>query len=134
MNLLRPLMAVVCLALASTAARANGWEWYAAHVHRTGKCGFGREVGASFYDSGTRTASGEPFVLSQMTAASRDDGGWPMGSHVTVHNPSTGRTVTVRINDRGPWGPAWAAGVRLDLSPAAFRALGMTQSGWVCAQ
>ena len=130
----RRMTAVLCLALACSPARAGGWDYFAAHVHPTGKCGGMREVGASFYDSGTRTASGEPFVLSAMTAASREPGGWPMGAHVSVRNPLNGRSVTVRINDRGPWGPAWSAGVRLDLSPAAFRALGMRQSGWVCAQ
>ena len=57
-----------------------------------------------------------------------------MGSLVHVSNPLTGRSVSVRINDAGPWGAAWNVGVRLDLSPAAFRALGMSQSGWVCAQ
>lgn len=126
-------MAALWLALASTAAQAAGWGWFAAHIHPTGKCGFGREVGASYYDTGTRTASGEPFVRSAMTAASRP-GGFAMGSLVHVSNPLTGRSVSVRINDAGPWGAAWNVGVRLDLSPAAFRALGMSQSGWVCAQ
>lgn len=123
---------IVCLAL-SSCAYAGGWRYFHDHVRPTGRCGFGREVGASFYNSGYRTASGELFNVNALTAASRP-GGFAMGSSVHVSNPMTGRSVTVRINDAGPWGEAWAYGVRLDLSPAAFRALGMTQSGWVCAQ
>lgn len=124
---------VGCFAM-SSCAHAQGWRWFAEHVHRTGQCGGVREVAASFYNTGTRTADGEPFIHSALTAASRPNGGWPMGAHVAIRNPQTGRSVTVRINDAGPWGEAWSVGVRLDLSPAAFRALGMTQSGWVCAE
>lgn len=115
-------------------SHAQGWEYFRLHVHPTGQCGGTREVGASYYDTGKWTASGEPFIHSALTAASRTPGGWAIGEHVTVHNPRTGRTVTVRINDHGPFGAAWNAGVRLDLSPAAFRALGMSASEWVCAQ
>lgn len=128
-----PPAAALAFVLATSAAQARGWDWFAAHVRPTGGCVGAREVGASFYDSGTRTASGERFDRSAMTAASRP-GGWPMGATVRVTNPKTGRSVTVRVNDAGPWGAAWAAGVRLDLSPAAFRALGMTQSDFVCAE
>ncbi|WP_349644887.1 septal ring lytic transglycosylase RlpA family protein [Bradyrhizobium sp. Leo170] len=47
---------------------------------------------------GDRTASGERMNPSAMTAAHRSR---PFGSHVTVTSHSTGRSVTVRINDRG---------------------------------
>ncbi|MDE5457915.1 hypothetical protein GWE18_34925 [Bradyrhizobium sp. CSA112] len=45
----------------------------------------------------------------------------PFGSHVTVTSRSTGRTVTVRINDRGPF----VRGRCIDLSNGAARAFGM---------
>jgi peptidoglycan lytic transglycosylase len=74
---------------------------------------------ASHYGySGGQTASGEPMNPSAMTAAHRTK---PVGSHVTVTLPSTGRSVTVRINDRGPF----VKGRCIDLSTGAVRALGM---------
>lgn len=115
-------------------AQAAGWHWFADHVRPTGLCGSAREIAVSFYNTGIRTASGEPFIHSRLTAASRMPGGFAMGSYVHLRHPRTGHRVTVRINDAGPWGEAWRAGVRLDLSPAAFRALGLTQSAWVCAE
>ena len=44
-----------------------------------------------------------------------------MGSRVTVHNKSNGRSVTVRINDRGPY----VTGRVIDLSPGAAHVIGM---------
>lgn len=67
---------------------------------------------------GKRTASGERMNPHAMTAAHRTR---PFGSHVTVTNINNGRSVTVRINDRGPF----VAGRCIDLSPAAARAIGM---------
>jgi rare lipoprotein A len=55
---------------------------------------------------------------SAMTAAHKS---LPMGSIVTVHNKRNGRSVTVRINDRGPY----VSGRVIDLSPAAARVIGM---------
>ncbi|MGW0805135.1 septal ring lytic transglycosylase RlpA family protein [Nonomuraea sp. NPDC002799] len=78
--------------------------------------------GASFYDEPQMTASGERFNPSAMTAAHKT---LPLGSKVRVINPNSGASVTVRINDRGPY-----AGDRcLDLSAAAFSAIGNTDSG-----
>ncbi len=57
-----------------------------------------------------------------MTAAHKT---LPLGSMVKVTNPATGKTVTVRINDRGPY----IGGRCLDLSQAAFAAIGNTGSG-----
>jgi rare lipoprotein A len=67
---------------------------------------------------GSRTASGERMNPSAMTAAHRSR---PFGSHVTVTSHSTGRSVTVRINDRGPF----VKGRCIDLSNGAAHALGM---------
>ncbi|WP_308164184.1 septal ring lytic transglycosylase RlpA family protein [Nonomuraea sediminis] len=78
--------------------------------------------GASFYNEGQMTASGERFNPSAMTAAHKT---LPLGSKVRVINPSSGKSVIVRINDRGPY----VGGRCLDLSEAAFDAIGNTGSG-----
>ena len=73
---------------------------------------------------GGRTASGERMNASAMTAAHRSR---PFGSYVTVTSNSTGRSVTVRINDRGPF----VRGRCIDLSHGAARVLGMSGIGVV---
>ncbi|MFI6291777.1 septal ring lytic transglycosylase RlpA family protein [Nonomuraea sp. NPDC050790] len=78
--------------------------------------------GASFYGEPQMTASGERFNPSAMTAAHKT---LPLGSRVRVTNPNNGDSVTVRINDRGPY----VGGRCLDLSEAAFDAIGNTGAG-----
>jgi len=68
---------------------------------------------------GRKTASGERMNPYAMTAAMRAP--VPFGSIKRVRNLSTGRTVTVRINDRGPF----VKGRCIDLSYGAARAIGM---------
>ncbi|HKN01536.1 MAG TPA: septal ring lytic transglycosylase RlpA family protein [Candidatus Binataceae bacterium] len=84
-----------------------------------------REVRASYQGSaqaGRLTASGEPYDPNGFTAASRT---LPIGSSVIVTNSATGRSVKVRINDRGPY-----AGSRsLDLSKRAAEKIGLTSKG-----
>jgi rare lipoprotein A len=70
------------------------------------------------YESG-RTASGEPAAPGGLTAAHRS---LPFGTQVRVTNTRNGRSVVVRINDRGPY----AAGRIIDLTPAAAHALGFS--------
>ncbi|MEB3211276.1 MAG: septal ring lytic transglycosylase RlpA family protein [Leptolyngbyaceae bacterium] len=80
---------------------------------------------ASWYGPGfhgRRSASGEVFNQHAMTAAHRT---LPFGTLVRVTNMTTGASVIVRINDRGPFG----GGRVLDLSAGAARAIGMIQSG-----
>jgi len=80
---------------------------------------------ASWYGPGFHgqaTASGETYDQYELTAAHRT---WPLGTRALVTNQQNGRTVTVRINDRGPY-----VGDRvLDLSYAAARELDMLQDG-----
>src|ERR1700722_9756080 len=75
------------------------------------------EVGlATWYGSqfaGKKTANGERFDPRAMTAAHRH---LPFGTWVDVRRPDTGRSVRVRINDRGPWGDSRRV---IDLSRAA---------------
>lgn len=77
---------------------------------------------ASFYgnESGSKTASGERFDENALTAAHRS---LPFGTRLRVHH--RGRSVVVRINDRGPF----IKGRVLDLSKGAARAVGLTASG-----
>jgi len=72
---------------------------------------------ASHY-SGGRTANGEHMRASAMTAAHRS---LPFGTMVRVTNRHNGRSVVVRINDRGPF----IRGRVIDLSTAAARGIGM---------
>jgi rare lipoprotein A len=66
-----------------------------------------------------KTASGEPANPHKLTAAHRT---LPFGSHVQVVNKRNGKSVTVRINDRGPF----VRGRVIDLTPAAANALGFS--------
>lgn len=86
------------------------------------------EVGeASWYGPGFRgkpTASGEPFRPRRRTAAHKT---LPLGTVVVVERLDTGRTVRVRINDRGPY----VDGRIIDLSKRAARRLHMLDEGVV---
>jgi rare lipoprotein A len=77
---------------------------------------------ASFYTEGTRTASGEKFDANELTAAHPT---LPFGTRLRVTNVATGRSVTVRVNDRGPYIP----GRVVDVSYSAADALGMVGRG-----
>ena len=134
--MLLALFVIVVPSLASAPAQAQGWEYFRAHNHKTGKCGGAREVAASVYNEpGKRTFTGQPFQAHLLRVAVPKIDGWPMGSSIHVTNPRNGRSVTVIANDRLPHtGESFRSGVRLDLTPAAHRALGMTASDWVCAR
>ena len=78
-------------------------------------------VAATWYGNefrGSRTASGEVFNPEGLTAAHKS---LPFGTCLVVGNPRTGRSVIVRVNDRGPF----TEGMTLDLSAGAARVIGM---------
>ena len=77
---------------------------------------------ASFYGHQSRTASGEKFNAGELTAAHRT---LPFGTRVRVTNVATGQSVSVRINDRGPF----IAGRVVDVSLSAAEVLGMVDRG-----
>ena len=85
-----------------------------------------RETGtASFYGTelaGRRTASGERYDPAGLTAAHPT---LPLGARVTVVAVASGRSVTVEVNDRGPF----TGGRLIDLSLRAAQALGIVRSG-----
>ena len=80
---------------------------------------------ASYYHdkfNGRKTASGDIFSNSKMTAANRT---LPFGTKVKVTNLRSGKSVIVEINDRGPF----SRGRVIDISHAAAREIGMHRSG-----
>ncbi|HEX7366382.1 MAG TPA: septal ring lytic transglycosylase RlpA family protein [Pelobium sp.] len=80
---------------------------------------------ASYYAdkfNGRKTASGEKFRNSKLTAAHKT---LPFGTKVKVTNLRNGQSVKVTINDRGPF----VAGRIIDLSKKAARKIGITKEG-----
>jgi rare lipoprotein A len=77
---------------------------------------------ASFYKSGKRTANGERYNPMGLTAAHRK---LPFGTRVKVTNLRNGKSVIVRINDRGPF----IRGRVMDLSLGAAKVIGLHKSG-----
>jgi rare lipoprotein A len=77
---------------------------------------------ASFYSEGAKTANGEKFDPGGLTAASPN---LPFGTRLRVTNVSNGRSVVVRVNDRGPFVP----GRVVDVSYSAAETLGMVGRG-----
>ncbi|SRR5712691_119311 len=95
---------LVCLACTVTAAQRQQEESGIAAIH-SGKSG--------------KTASGEAFNPENLTAAHRS---LPFGTMVRVTNNQNGRSIVVRINERGPFTRRRV----IDLTPAAARALGFS--------
>ncbi len=93
-----------------------------------GDSGESRAIGggmASYYGAGFAgrpTASGERFNPGALTAAHRT---LPFGTRIKVTNPRNGRSVVVRVNDRGPFSRARV----IDLSQEAARQIGLIQQG-----
>ncbi|WP_431821103.1 septal ring lytic transglycosylase RlpA family protein [Burkholderia sp. F1] len=85
-----------------------------------------RQTGrASWYGRGfhgRRTANGERFNMNAFTAAHRT---LPLASYIRVTNPSNGKWVVVKVNDRGPY----KRGRVLDLSYAAAKVIGLVHAG-----
>lgn len=77
---------------------------------------------ASWYALTSRTASGEMMNPAKLTAAHKT---LPFGTKLKVTNPNNGKTVIVRINDRGPF----TRGRSLDLSKAAAQKIGLISRG-----
>jgi rare lipoprotein A len=98
-------------ALAAAPAQANP------NAAQTGMASY---YGPKFH--GKRTASGERFNQNAMTAAHRTA---PFGSQIRVTNLASGKSVVVRVNDRGPF----IRGRIVDVSTVAARQLGLVQRG-----
>jgi rare lipoprotein A len=96
----------------------------APRVAAPGGCA-GQRVISAWYHEGKRTASGARFDPNGLTAAHRT---FAFGTRLNVVNPRNGKSVTVTVNDRGPF----VRGVSLDLSRGAAMAIGMRGTGAVC--
>lgn len=100
----------------------------AAHIHRpnashkTVDTKIASQGVASFYSDQQETASGEKFDGHELTAAHPT---LPFGTRLRVTDVKTGRSVTVRVNDRGPYVP----GRIVDVSYSAAQSLGMIGKG-----
>ena len=92
----------------------------AAEERDSAQFGIATWYGSEFH--GLETASGEIFDMFQLTAAHRE---LPMGTLVLVTHLENQKSVVVRINDRGPV----PTSAMIDLSYAAAKQLGMTESG-----
>ena len=84
--------------------------------------GSGSRQVASFYSHDSGTASGEKFDPQELTAAHRT---LPFGTRLRVTNLANGRSVLVRVNDRGPF----VRGRTVDVSASAAQELKMTERG-----
>lgn len=118
--MLRPFALVGCLALLAGCSTTS----YDSDSEVSGR-GYRAEGTASYYGRahhGKRTASGERFDQNALTAAHRT---LAFGTRVKVTNLDNGRSVVVRINDRGPFG----RGRIIDVSKAAAEQLNMLRSG-----
>ncbi|HLP70077.1 MAG TPA: septal ring lytic transglycosylase RlpA family protein [Rhizobium sp.] len=103
--------------IATVAAIAAFGAFAPAQASAKSSCG-----GASWYALHSRTASGERMNPSLLTAAHKS---FRFGTKLKVTNANNGRSVVVRINDRGPF----IRGRVLDLSKAAAQNIGMVRSG-----
>lgn len=99
--------------------RAAAFALFVVGVIATGTIDSFAQSGIASVYSGGRTANGEHAHAQGMTAAHRP---WPFGTRVRVTNRRTGRSVVVRINDRG----TFVRGRVIDMTPAAARAIGFS--------
>ena len=118
--LLLVCMAVALLTACAPHPKAQG------QVERRAFVGLASYYGPGFH--GNETASGETFDQRAMTAAHRT---LPLGTVVRVTNLENGRTVVVRINDRGPYGRNFRKGTIIDLSRGAAQQLRFIKNGLV---
>lgn len=119
---------VATLALSTAATATPSVNSTQSDVSVASKQLIAQSVGqASFYgnqpgEGGSLTANGERYNPGGLTAAHRT---LPFGTKVRVTSPNTGKSVVVRINDRGPF----IGGRIIDLSVGAARSIGLTSSG-----
>ncbi|AJY65810.1 rare lipoA family protein [Burkholderia glumae LMG 2196 = ATCC 33617] len=105
---------------ASHASLSNAKPIDAADISDFRQTGRASWYGRAFH--GRRTANGDRFDMNELTAAHRT---LPLSSYVKVINQANGKSVVVKINDRGPF----KRGRVLDLSYAAAKVIGLVRSG-----
>jgi rare lipoprotein A len=102
-------------------AFANAHKHFTTHTQTARRTGASYAL-ASFYGEDSQTASGEQFNPNELTAAHRT---LPFGTRLRVTNVTNGRSVIVRVNDRGPF----IRGRAVDVSSSAAERLGMIDQG-----
>jgi len=119
MKIIKPMVLVSALALGAfpLATTVNAQDTVAVVQTLSGTASW---YGGKFH--GRRTANGETYNQHALTAAHRY---LPFGTEVVVTNQNNGRSVVVRINDRGPF----SGGRIIDLSHQAASQIGMINSG-----
>ena len=119
MKIIKPMVLVSALALGAfpLATTTNAQDTVAVVQTLSGTASW---YGGKFH--GRRTANGETYNQHALTAAHRY---LPFGTEVVVTNQNNGRSVVVRINDRGPF----SGGRIIDLSHQAASQIGMINSG-----
>lgn len=111
-------LALLALAGCSSTPKSGGGGASVARGHsETGQASY---YGNEFH--GRKTANGEPFDQGKLTAAHRT---LPFGTRLKVTNTQTGKSVQVRVNDRGPF----VKGRIIDLSSSAFKAIASLNAG-----
>jgi rare lipoprotein A len=119
MRLLPTLLAVLALACFGCASASAPVQ------AQTSASSYRQSGQASYYADkfqSRSTASGEPYDKNALTGAHRK---LPFGTRVRVTNTNNGKSVIVRINDRGPYSKKRI----IDLSRSAFSAIGNTRAG-----
>lgn len=119
MKIIKPLVLVSALALGAFPLATTAYAQDTVAVVQT-LSGTASWYGGKFH--GRRTANGETYNQHALTAAHRF---LPFGTEVVVTNQNNGRSVVVRINDRGPF----SGGRIIDLSRQAASQIGMINSG-----
>ena len=112
------MVALFLLCTSLTGCKLAPWKWGSGHTDNGNASWYGNEY------HGRKTASGEEFDQWAKTAAHRD---LPFGTIVLVKNLNNGKTVKVRINDRGPF----IRGRIIDLSRGAAEEIDMVRDGVV---
>jgi rare lipoprotein A len=107
------MLCAIVAAASTTTAHASDTPDRAGGAVQAGQASW---YGPGFH--GRRTANGETFNTNALTAAHRT---LPFGTRIRVTNRKTGRSVIVRVNDRGPY----AHGRVIDLSRASAQAIGI---------
>ena len=130
--LTRPWVAALVVALASSACTGHRPVPVPAPVvEAVAPVLEGDATYLSHFFHGRTSASGVPFDERKLVAAHRT---LPFGSIVRVTNVKNGRSVTVRIIDRGPYGKNYREGTIIDLSRAAAQRLRMIRDGQIPAR
>lgn len=119
MRYFKPMRLLLCLCLLAFAGRAQ--EVVAKAADTTKKIIYTTYYAKKF--EGRKTTSGERYRSAKFTAAHRT---LPFGTIVKVKNLRSGKTVEVRVNDRGPFSKKFS----LDISKAAAKALGIYRLGY----